>query len=75
MFMDNLEYNFLQNQLDANNLVRSIIHQEISNLFNIIHQNRGLLDQLDERDKEIRERIQAIGEGNKALVKHSLASA
>lgn len=68
--MSDIEYNFLQNQLEANNRIKSILQFEITSLLNIIHQKRQWIDQMDNNDKELNLRLSSIREKDKKLVKH-----
>ena len=68
---ENIEYNFLLNQINANNQIRSVIQQQISSLLAVVHQNRQWMEQLDENDRQLNLRMNAIGGENKTLVAHS----
>lgn len=69
---NDLEFNFIQNQLNANNQVRAIIQQEITTLLNLVHQKRQWLSQLDEQDRQLNFRANTINDGtNKTIVKHA----
>lgn len=68
--MSDIEYNFIQNQLEANNKIRSILEYEISSLFSIIHQKRKWIEQVNNNDKELNLRLNSIREKDKKLVKY-----
>lgn len=68
--MSDIEYNFLQNQLEANNRIKSVLQFEITSLLNIIHQKRQWIDQMESNDKELNLRLSSLREKDKKLVKH-----
>ncbi len=69
---ENLELNFLLNQQRANNNIRAFAQQQISHLLSIVHEQRLLVDQLEQQDREINIRINALGIKNKTIVRHEL---
>ncbi len=71
---ENLEYNFLMNQLNANNQIRAVLQNYIANALAVVHQQRDLINRLEEQDKQINLRLQAIGSDNKTIVEHSIAT-
>lgn len=71
---EDLEYNFLHYQFDANNKIRAIVQYEITTLLSLVHQKRQLIDQLDHIDRQNKLRLDAINSKDKILVKHELAS-
>lgn len=65
---ENLEYNFLQNQINSNNQIRSVLQHEITTLMALIHQKRQWIDKIEENDRLLSARMDAIGHKNKTLV-------
>lgn len=67
---ENIEYNFITNQINANNQIRSILNHEIATLAGLIHQKKDWLRQTEEQDRELQIRARAIGDKNKTIVKY-----
>lgn len=68
--MNDIEYNFIQNQIEANNKVRSILQYEITSLLGIVRQKKLWIDQLDENDKELNLRLGGMANKDKKIVKY-----
>lgn len=69
---ENLEYQFINYQIEANNNIRSFLQNEITKLMMLIQDNRKIINQLDELDRKLNIRANQIGGENKLIVKYDL---
>lgn len=65
-----LEINFLHNQINANNQIRSVSQHQIATLLNLVHQQRQFIEQLDNNDRELNLRLNSMNDTNTVIVKH-----
>lgn len=69
--MDNeLEINFIQNQLNANSQMSAMIQHQIATLLGLVHQDRQWVEQIEKSNAELNFRLNSINQKNKILVKH-----
>jgi len=64
------EYQFLSTQIQANNYVKSIIQSDIASLLKLVHEKRRVIDELDNINKELNIKLNAISNENQWIVKY-----
>lgn len=69
---ENLEYNFLIYQIDANNLIKSFLEKEIADLSIMTANKRKAIKEVDELNRKLNIRLNQIGEKNKSIVKYDV---
>lgn len=62
------EYQFARTQLNNNNLLKMLVENDISQLLIIVHQKRHLIKQIEEQNRELTNRINAMSGENNQLV-------
>lgn len=68
---NDLEYNFINNQIDANRKIQNAMQFEITQLVTIISQKRKWIDELTNVNEQLMNRAQEINKNNdKSLIKH-----
>lgn len=61
---ENLEYQYLQTQLQSNRYVKSILQHNITQLLNIVSQYGQTIKEIEQHDNELNARVSAIGKDN-----------
>ena len=62
---DNSEYQFLNMQLDANKYVKAMLESDISKLLQLVHEKRNTIKQIEDMDRELKIRMDAVASDNK----------
>ena len=65
---ENLEYQFLNTQLQSNNYIKAVIENDIAQLTQLILQKRQSLREIEDNSRQIGHRIHALSSKNKELV-------
>lgn len=65
---DNLEYQFIQTQLQANRFAKGVIHNQIAGLMQLVQQNRQALTQIETSDRELEARLEAMPHNNQMVL-------
>jgi len=65
---NNIEYQYLVTELNANEKIKRVLVYEISQMSNMLREKRRFLDEIENHTKQIQERINQLEDKNISLI-------